>query len=183
MFLFFLVEHKGCELSLSLQPPTYPLLIFSHTYLDAVAWSWLEGLLVTYLRAFCSLWMQSAAKGWCFRDCRNLWTWGRRMLLGGKRPVHNHNSSQPFSSLYLHEEKPRRKEVEICFAQHAECIWAKRGEQLLLDVVVRELLEGLAVDFILQGFSFQGTFKYLVCQLINRAGPFGWVVTHVLQHW
>lgn len=64
-----------------------------------------------------------------------------------------------------------------------ECIWAKADEQLLLDVVVRELLEGLAVDFILQGLSFQGTFKYLVCQLINRAGPFGWVVTHVLQHW
>lgn len=26
------------------------------------------------------------------------------MLLGGKRPVHNHSSSQPLSSLYLWEK-------------------------------------------------------------------------------
>lgn len=26
------------------------------------------------------------------------------MLLGGKRPVHSHSSSQPFSSLYLWEK-------------------------------------------------------------------------------
>lgn len=100
---------RVCELSLSPQPPKYLLLVFSHAYLDAVAQWGPGGLLVPYLRAFWSLWMQSAAKGWCFRDCRNLWTWGRRMLLGGKRPVHNHNSSQPFSSLYLHEERSRRK--------------------------------------------------------------------------
>lgn len=105
----WLNAERSCELSLSPQPPQSLLLVLSHAYLDAVARSGLGGLLVPYLRAFWSLWMQSAAKGWCFRDCRNLWTWGRRMLLGGKRPVHNHNSSQPFSSLYLHEERPRRK--------------------------------------------------------------------------
>lgn len=83
--------------------------LYFFTYLDVVVQSGLGSLSEPYLKAFWSLWMQSAAKGWCFRDCRNLWTWGRRMLLGGKRPVHNHNSSQPFSSLYLHKKRPRRK--------------------------------------------------------------------------
>lgn len=108
----WLNAEKGCELSLSQKLlPKYLLLVISNAYLDAVTWSGWWGLLVLYLRAFWSLWMQSAANGWCFRDCRNLWTWGRRMLLGGKRPVHNHSSSQPFSSLYLNEETSRREKV------------------------------------------------------------------------
>lgn len=108
----WLNAEKGCELSLSQQLlPKYLLLVISNAYLDAVTWSGLRGLLVLYLRAFWSLWIQSAANGWCFRDCRNLWTWGRRMLLGGKRPVHNHSSSQPFSSLYLNKETSRREKV------------------------------------------------------------------------
>lgn len=53
-------------------------------------------------RAFCSLCMQSAARGECFFACRNFWTWGSRMLLGGNKPVHSQSSSQPLSSLYLH---------------------------------------------------------------------------------
>lgn len=57
-----------------------------------------------YLRAFCSRCRQSTASGQCLRDCRKRCTWGRRMLLGGKRPVHSQNSSQPRSSLYLQEE-------------------------------------------------------------------------------
>lgn len=57
-----------------------------------------------YLRAFWSLCRQSMARGQCLRDCRKRCTWGRRMLLGGKRPVHSHSSSQPRSSLYLWEE-------------------------------------------------------------------------------
>ena len=66
-----------------------------------------------------------------------------------------------------HEEKKSLMawKFQICFAQH-RLVHLGQG-RLLLDVVVRELLEGLAVDFILQGFGFQGTFKYLVCQLIN----------------
>lgn len=57
-----------------------------------------------YLRAFWSRCRQSMASGQCLRDCRKRCTWGRRMLLGGKSPVHNQSSSQPRSSLYLREE-------------------------------------------------------------------------------
>lgn len=57
-----------------------------------------------YLRAFCSRCRQSMASGQCLRDCRKRCTWGRRMLLGGKRPVHSQSSSQPRSSLYLQGE-------------------------------------------------------------------------------
>ena len=57
-----------------------------------------------YLRAFWSRCRQSMASGQCLRDCRKRCTWGRRMLLGGKSPVHNQSSSQPRSSLYLWEE-------------------------------------------------------------------------------
>lgn len=57
-----------------------------------------------YLRAFWSRCRQSTASGQCLRDCRKRCTWGRRTLLGGKRPVHSQSSSQPRSSLYLQEE-------------------------------------------------------------------------------
>lgn len=57
-----------------------------------------------YLRAFWSRCRQSMASGQCLRDCRKRCTWGRRMLLGGKSPVHSQSSSQPRSSLYLQEE-------------------------------------------------------------------------------
>lgn len=57
-----------------------------------------------YLRAFWRRCRQSRASGQCLRDCRKRCTWGRRTLLGGKRPVHSQSSSQPRSSLYLPED-------------------------------------------------------------------------------
>lgn len=60
----WLNAEKGCELPVSLQLlPKHLLLVISNAYLDAVTWSGLGGLLVLYLRAFWSLWMQSAANG------------------------------------------------------------------------------------------------------------------------
>lgn len=69
-----------------------------HFLLPPVTWS------QPYLRAFWSRCRQSMARGSALRDCRKRCTWGRRMLLGGKSPVHNQSSSQPRSSLYLREE-------------------------------------------------------------------------------
>ena len=62
-----------------------------------------------YRRALCSLCMQSPERGWCFLDWRKRWMCGISTLLGGNRPVHNHSSSQPFSSLYLQQHKAHVK--------------------------------------------------------------------------
>lgn len=186
----------GCELSLCPQSPKYLPVVLFHTYLDVVVQSGLGGLSVPYLKAFWSLWMQSAAKGWCFRDCRNLWTWGRRMLLGGKRPVHNHNSSQPFSSLYLHKKRPRREKKslvapQICLAQHSlmhlgqgewttltwcGCLWAawesgSRFHPLGVQLSRHLQIFGLSAHW-LSGSFWMGSHPYISAQVGGRSQ--GW---------
>lgn len=55
---------EGEAVSFHCAPVTkYLPVVFSHTYLDVVGQSRLGGLLVPHLKAFWSLWMQSAAKG------------------------------------------------------------------------------------------------------------------------
>ena len=52
----------------------------------------------------------------------------------------------------------------------------------LLDVVVRELLDDLAVDLVLQWLRLQRPLEDLVGELVDGAGPLGRVVAHVLHH-
>ena len=52
----------------------------------------------------------------------------------------------------------------------------------LLDVVVGELLDDLAVDLVLQRLGLQRALEYLVGELVDGACPFGRVVAHVLHH-
>lgn len=50
------------------------------------------------------------------------------------------------------------------------------------DVVVCQLLQDLHIGLIFEGFSLQCSLKDLVSELIDRACPLGWVVTHVLEY-
>lgn len=57
-----------------------------------------------------------------------------------------------------------------------------RGLVCVLDVVVRQLLQDLTENLILQRFGLQGSFEDLICELINGAHALGRVVAHVLHH-
>lgn len=52
----------------------------------------------------------------------------------------------------------------------------------LLDMVVSQLFEDLTEDLVLERLGLQCSLKDLICELVDRTHPFGWVVAHVLHY-
>lgn len=50
------------------------------------------------------------------------------------------------------------------------------------DMIVSQLLQDLHVGLIFEGLGLHCPLEDLVSELIDRACPLGWVVTHVLEH-
>lgn len=52
----------------------------------------------------------------------------------------------------------------------------------LLNVIVCQLFENLAKDFVFEWLGLQGSFEYLIGELVDRTHSFGRVVAHILHH-